>query len=105
MTMLTIGNGRCAGGGFWLTPDAQVDDGLLDVCLIAGLSRPQILGLVPHVMKGTHVDKKPVQMKRARRIVITSPEPLPVHADGEILGTDLRRLEIDVLPGRLSLLA
>lgn len=105
ITRLNIGNGRCSGGGFWLTPQAELDDGLLDVCVIGGLSKPQIMALVPHVMKGTHVSNAPVQMKRARRIVITSSEPLPVHADGEILYTAVRRLEVDVLPGRLTMLA
>jgi len=104
ITMLNIGNGRCSGGGFWLTPQAELGDGLLDVCVIRGLSKPQILALVPHVMKGTHVSKEPVQMKRTRRITVTSPEPLPVHADGEILYTDAQRLEVEVLPGRLNML-
>jgi diacylglycerol kinase family enzyme len=82
-----------------------LDDGWLDVCVIRGLSKPQILALVPRVMKGTHLGREAVQMKRARRIVVTSPEPLPVHADGEILYRDARRLEIEVLPGRLAMLA
>jgi diacylglycerol kinase (ATP) len=104
ITMLNVGNGRCSGGGFWFTPQARLDDGLLDLCVIRGLSKPQILGLVPHVMKGAHTTKEPVQMKRARRIVITSTDPLPVHADGEILYTNTHRLEIDLLPGQLTIL-
>ena len=105
ITMLNIGNGRCSGGGFWLTPQAELGDGLLDVCVIRGLSKPRILALVSHVMKGTHVTKESVQMKRAHRITVTSPEPLPVHADGEILYTEVKRLEIEVLPSRLTMLA
>jgi len=105
ITMLSIGNGRCSGGTFWLTPTALLDDGLLDVCIIRGLSKPGILGLVPEVMKGTHVTKEAAQTLRARKITVTSNEPLPVHADGEVLYTDAQKLEIEVLPGVLKMLA
>jgi diacylglycerol kinase family enzyme len=104
ITMLTIGNGRCTGGGFWLTPQAEIGDGLLDVCVVHGMGRPQIMALVPRVLKGEHTTSPRVQMKRGRRITITSPEPLAVHADGEILYTDARTLEIEILPGCLPML-
>ena len=42
---------------------------------------------------------------RARRVVIESQEPLLVEADGEIVFEDARRLEIEVLPGMLRVLA
>ncbi len=105
ITMISIGNGRCSGGTFWLTPNAILDDGCLDVCLIRGLSKPDILALVPQVMKGTHITKESSHTLRARKIVITSEEPLPVHADGEVLYTDARQMEIEILPGALNVLA
>lgn len=105
ITLLTIGNGRCSGGGFWLTPHAQIDDGLFDICLVRGLSKAQILGFVPSAMRGTHVTAEPVHMTRARRIIVTSADPLPVHADGEILYTDAHRLEVELLPARLDVIA
>ena len=104
ITLLTVGNGRCAGGGFWLTPHAEVDDGWFDICIADRLNRAQILALVPEVMKGTHINKRPVHMARARRVVITSDEPLPVHADGEILYTDAHRLEVELLPQKLEVI-
>lgn len=105
ITLLTIGLGRCSGGGFWLTPDAQIDDGLFDLCIARELSKPQILALVPHVMKGTHVNKEPVRMARARNVVVTSDEPLPVHADGEILYSDAHRLAVELLPQKLAVIS
>ena len=104
ITLISIANGRCYGGGFWVCPNAVVDDGLFDVCLARGLNRLQILSLVPQVMKGTHVDKPPVRMARARKVVVTSDESLPVHLDGEILGTDLHRVEAEMLAGRLEVI-
>lgn len=105
ITLLTIGNGRCSGGGFWLTPDAQVDDGFFDICLVRGLSKAQMLALVPSAMKGTHITAPPVRMSRARQITVTSADPLPVHADGEILYTDAHHLEVTLLPSALDVIA
>lgn len=104
ITMIAVMNGRCYGGGFWITPDAENDDGLFDLAIARGLGRLEILRLLPDVMKGTHTDKEPVTMARARRVVIHLAEPLPVHADGEILYTDARHLELEVLPGKLRVI-
>lgn len=105
ITLLTIGNGRCSGGGFWLTPQAEVDDGYFDICLVRGLSKLQMLALVPKAMQGTHVTAEPVRMTRARKIAITSADPLPVHADGEILYTDAHELTVELLPAALAVVA
>ena len=105
ITLLTIGNGRCSGGGFWLTPQAEVDDGFFDICLVHGLSKAQMLALVPSAMKGTHITAPPVRMSRARQITVTSADPLPVHADGEILYTDAHHLEVTLLPSALDVIA
>ncbi|MFN8446093.1 MAG: diacylglycerol kinase family protein [Caldilineaceae bacterium] len=102
ITLCTIGNGRCSGGGFWLTPNAEIDDGWLDVCFVNALSKPRILALVPRVMKGTHIHDAEVRTVRAKRISIASSEPLPVHADGEILYTEAHQLEIEILPAKLE---
>jgi diacylglycerol kinase (ATP) len=105
LTLATIGNGGCHGGGFWICPDARTDDGLFDVCVADAMSPPQLLRLVPRVMRGTHVRMPEVHVHRARHVHITSPDPLPVHADGEILGDAVHELELELLPGRLTVLA
>jgi YegS/Rv2252/BmrU family lipid kinase len=104
ITLLTIGNGRCAGGGFWLTPHATIDDGLLDTCTVCGLSKTGMLALIPKVLAGAHTMQTPVQMARARRICITSAAPLPIHADGEILSTAAHQVEVEVLPSKLEII-
>jgi diacylglycerol kinase (ATP) len=104
ITMCWVGNGRCSGGGFWLTPDAHPDDGLFDIVIARGLSRLGILRLLPEVMKGTHVDKEPVTMARARRLVVDLDEPVPVHAEGEIIYPAAQHLEFEVLPGKLKVI-
>jgi YegS/Rv2252/BmrU family lipid kinase len=102
VTMITVANGPRAGGGFLLAPDAQPDDGLLDVVLADQLGRLGILYLLPHALRGTHKGKKPVTMLQARHVLIEGERGLPGHVDGEVLCTQGRRIEFEILPGRLK---
>jgi YegS/Rv2252/BmrU family lipid kinase len=105
--MLTLGNGPREGGGFLVTPEARLDDGILDYVTIRKISRLTMLRLVPEVMKGTHARFKQVRMGTCRKMEITSKQPLYVHCDGEIFagfGSDIRKLEIEILPDALHFL-
>jgi len=52
-------------------------------------------------MKGTHVNQEPVTMARAKHVVVTTPDALVAHADGEMLCTDGHRIECEILPQAL----
>jgi diacylglycerol kinase (ATP) len=104
-TIAAVMNGRCFGGSFWACPEACADDGLLDVLLADVVSRAQILRLVPKLMRGTHCGEPVLRMLRARRVRIESQTPLIVEADGELPALAGRRLEIEVVPGALRVLA
>jgi YegS/Rv2252/BmrU family lipid kinase len=104
-TMTAVMNGRCFGGSFHVCPEARADDGLLDLLIAKGCGRREILALVPRIMRGTHAGDPRLRLTRARRVLIESDDPLLVEADGEIVFEDARRLEIDVLPGALGVLA
>jgi YegS/Rv2252/BmrU family lipid kinase len=99
--MVVVANGPREGGGFFVAPEAQPDDGLFDLCITREVSRLAMLGLVPHFMQGTHVDREPVTMARAQRVTISSPDDLVAHVDGEMLCTEGRRIECEILPRRL----
>jgi len=105
ITLIAVNNGRAEGGAFVLAPQAQIDDGLLDVVVASGLSRSGILRLVPRVLRGSHIDDPAVTMFTTDQLVIESNTGVPVHADGEIRYTDAHRLEIEILPRRLTLMA
>ena len=103
-TMMAITNGRCFGSGFWVCPQAQVDDGLLDVMVTQSVGRLKILRLIPKIMKGTHVNEPILKNYRARRIEINSQQPLVVEADGEIPYTQTRHLEVKILDKKLRVI-
>jgi diacylglycerol kinase (ATP) len=102
--MAVVCLGQREGGGFYVAPDAKSDDGLFDVLLADNLPRLQILGMLPHIMKGTHLGKRGVTMLRSRRIAITSPDPLIAHADGEMLCTDAHRIECQIAAQRVRVI-
>lgn len=105
ITLIAVNNGRVEGGAFVLAPQAEIDDGLLDVVVASALSRLGILRLVPRVLRGTHADHPAVRIFRTDRLLIESDTGVSVHADGEIRYADARRLEITVLPRRLRMIA
>lgn len=102
--LIAIGNGRCAGGGFYLTPDADVADGVLDVCLIDDISILSILRVMPRVMKGTHRTFPGVQFTRATWIEVLGSAPFVVHADGEIVGKNTTDVKVHILPAILNVM-
>ncbi len=104
LTLVTIANGGRHGGGFWLCPSAEIDDGVFDVCACDALSKPAILRFLPKVIRGTHVGESCVSMRRVRRVAIAAHDPVPVHADGEIITESARELEAEIIPGGLRIL-
>jgi YegS/Rv2252/BmrU family lipid kinase len=105
MLLVSVANGGRTGGGFKIAPDAQLDDGLLDIIVGCSPNIPTTLYLLPHFMRGTHVGlAKYVTMARSSALAIDAPDGMPVHLDGEIYREDARRMEVRVLPGRLEVI-
>lgn len=71
------------GGGFRFCPDADCRDGLLDVIVVAGLSKLKILTLLPTAYKGWHTFFSGVYTYTCRKVDITGSASLPIHTDGE----------------------
>jgi diacylglycerol kinase (ATP) len=69
------------------------------------VSRPMMFRLVPEVMKGTHGRFKQVRMGAFQRLKLEADRPLYIHTDGEIFagfGMNVRRLEVEILPGEID---
>ena len=98
-----INNGRYGGGGMLTAPDADFTDGLFDVLVIGDLSKPDLLWSLPRVYRGTHLTHPKVTIRRASEIEIRSVKPMPLQADGELLGSGSARFNI--LPSALNIIA
>jgi len=100
---LSIGNGRCCGGGFLFTPEAEFDDGILDVCLVRFTNRFRMIWDLPKVPKAEHVKLPYVSMYKAKELTVTSEMLLTCHIDGEV--AKAHKFEINILPQKLRVLA
>ncbi|TPW75052.1 diacylglycerol/lipid kinase family protein [Schumannella soli] len=100
-SLVAVGNAISLGGGMKLTPDAQVDDGVLDVAVVQPLSRLGFLKLFPSVFKGTHVRDKRVAIYPAKRVRIEA--DVVAYADGERVAP--LPIDVEVVPGALRVLA
>lgn len=105
MLMVTVGNSRRTGGGFYLTPHAKLDDGLLDVGVAHAISKLRFFLLLPKALSGDHVHEAAFVMQKCRRICVTAAHGVPVHADGELLSVHAQQVEIELLARRLKLVA
>jgi diacylglycerol kinase (ATP) len=85
--LVAVGNAPSYGGGMRVCPDAQLDDGLLDVVVVGPLSRRRFLRLFPQVFKGTHVGDSSVSVFRGREVRLEGPDTATAYADGEWMGT------------------
>jgi diacylglycerol kinase family enzyme len=66
-----------------IAPQAKMDDGLLDVCIVAGVDRFKLFCLFPTVYAGRHLTIKEVEYFHADRVRVETEHPLDVYADGE----------------------
>jgi len=96
-------NSKAYGGGMFLAPDAELDDGELDVVCTAQTSKLHCLINLPKVFKGTHIDNPEVSVMRASEVEITADRPFAVYADGDHLADLPARIR--VLPGALEVIA
>lgn len=80
-----VGNTRQYGGGIRITPDAIVDDGLLDLCIVHQTTRGQLLKTLPKAYTGAHVKSPFVETGRGREFRFESEQAMAVYADGEPL--------------------
>ncbi len=85
--LAAIANGRFYGGGMLAAPEAKIDDGLFDICLVGEANRFQILSLFPKYIKGQHGQLDEVQFFRGKKILIESNEELRLNIDGEIFSS------------------
>jgi len=99
---ISVANSKAFGGGMYVAPDAELDDGEFDIVAVGDVSKLRFVSNLPKVFKGTHVEKDEVRVFRAPHLELSASKPFPVYADGEHL-TDLPA-SLRVLPHALSVL-
>jgi YegS/Rv2252/BmrU family lipid kinase len=83
---VAVGNSKAYGGGMFILPHAELDDGQLDVMLSTEAPKLTFLRELPKVFKGEHVDSPHVQFLKGERIEVASDRPFVIYADGDPIG-------------------
>jgi diacylglycerol kinase family enzyme len=81
--MVTVANAPFYGGGMKIAPDAKMNDGIFDICIVQEISKLELLQQFPKVFKGTHIFHPRIIMKTGKKIKLASDEGREVFADGE----------------------
>jgi len=104
MLLCVLGNGKWCGGQFLCTPRAELDDGLIEVCLFKTCSLISFIILLGLFKKGTHMvhpfGKKRIVYKRAKNIQVRSKDLIYICPDGEL--TASTSFDISILPKEIN---
>jgi diacylglycerol kinase (ATP) len=103
--LVAVGNSRYYANGMMITPDARLDDGALDVCVIGDAPVRELLRRFPRVFRGTHTSVPQVSMYRGTVVELEAGDgapPMELWACGERVG--LLPARLDAVPGALRVL-
>jgi len=84
---VAVANSKAYGGGMFMAPQAELDDGLLDVVASGEGSKWHFLRSLPSVFKGEHLDDPSVVTFRGSAIEVAADRPFEIYADGDPIGT------------------
>ena len=94
-----IGNTRYTGSAFIISPNAVIDDGYLDIIIVNKCSRLRILQLLPTIFNGKHINKKEVEVIRAKKVLLHTIPKKTLIPDGELFGTT--PIKVECLPKQI----
>ena len=82
---VAVANSKAFGGGMFVAPDAELDDGQLDVVMIAETSKLTYLRGLPKVFDGSHVKLENVRSMRGAVVEVATDRGFAVYADGDAI--------------------
>ena len=91
------------GGGMKIAPQAKMDDGLLEICIVGSMDPFKLFCLFPTVYAGKHLGIRGVEYFQSGRARIGTEHPLEVYADGEFVCRT--PVEIGIQPAALRVIA
>jgi YegS/Rv2252/BmrU family lipid kinase len=83
---VAVANSQAYGGGMYIAPKAELDDGQFDVVMGSESSKWAFLRDLPKVFNGSHADLPYVDMVRGKKVEISSDRPFEIYADGDPIG-------------------
>lgn len=102
--LLSIGNGWNVGGGLQLTPKAQLDDGVFDVCYLQNITRLRILQIFAKLYDGTIDQEEEYEGHQTKELHIKSELPIPAHIDGEAFDPVQKEFKVSIIPKAIKII-
>lgn len=104
VNLVSVGNNCRTGGSFYMTPQAKLDDGLLDFVYAMGLGRWQMLRLLPKTFTGNHIHHPAINYRQTTTLSIEVDPPTPIQADGEIIDAQATTIRYRLIPQKLRVI-
>ena len=101
--LVAVANTPSYGGGIFIAPSARIDDGWMDIAIIAPLGWTQLLDGLLLALRTGDIRWPEIERMRARKVRLETDRPMLFHGDGEVLGET--PVEIEVLPAALEVMA
>jgi YegS/Rv2252/BmrU family lipid kinase len=84
---VAVANSQAYGGGMYIAPEAELDDGCFDVVMVSESSKWQALRDIPKVFRGTHTSNSYVTVTRGAKVEVSADRPFEIYADGDPIGS------------------
>jgi diacylglycerol kinase (ATP) len=104
ITLVSVGNSPRTGGTFYMTPEAKLDDGLLDFVYAIGMSRWRLLTILPQTFSGKHIHHPLVTCLKTKSLSITVSPVTPIQADGELIDKTASEVNYHIIPQTLHVI-
>jgi YegS/Rv2252/BmrU family lipid kinase len=92
---VAVGNSKAYGGGMFVLPEAELDDGKLDVLISKDASKLAFVRGVFQTFKAAHVDSPNAQFLRGATIEVSSDRPFVIYGDGDPIGTTPATMRVE----------
>jgi YegS/Rv2252/BmrU family lipid kinase len=92
---VAVGNSKAYGGGMFVLPQAELDDGMLDVLISKDAPKLSFLHGVLQTFKAAHVDSPDAQFLRGATIEVSSDRPFVIYGDGDPIGTTPATMRVE----------
>jgi len=99
--LIAVANGKYYGGGMLPAPEADIEDGIFDVCLVKKMTKIRNLSLLQKYMQGKHGDIEEVRFYKSKKVYITSDKDFAINIDGEVFLD--KKANFEILPRSISI--
>jgi len=86
VVLIAVGNGKYFGGGMFVTPHAEIDDGQLDIVIANKTNKINLIRLFANLFKGTHMGDPIVEHYKCKTFSIESEKEIFINTDGNLVG-------------------